>query len=224
MASAKKSAEVTKRLGSASDEIGREVIAEHGSGPSVSGSTHGISEPSQIAERHGEEAERRDQEGAGEAAEQIVELADPGRADDRPEAGLVVAHDDVGDEGGRDEHVEDREDQHGSGRSRTGAFSWTLPPAPPIWICSLATKPKDEQEEQDGGDPEDRVLAAGSGTRSAAILANMRALLRPRGAACGEGREIDVLEPALDRREAVARIAVRQHVDRRCGRRTGGSR
>ena len=51
------------------------------------------------AEGHGGEGEHAGEEGAGEAAEQIVELVDAGGADDRAVAGVVVAHDDVGDEG-----------------------------------------------------------------------------------------------------------------------------
>ena len=50
-------------------------------------------------------------EGAEEASEQIVDLADPGGADERAESGLVVAEDDVGDEGGGHEQEEERDDE-----------------------------------------------------------------------------------------------------------------
>jgi hypothetical protein len=71
------------------------------------------------AEGHGSEYEKRHRESAGEAAHQVVKLADAGGAQDRREGGLVVAHDHVGHERGHDEHREDAHDRHGL-RDREG--------------------------------------------------------------------------------------------------------
>ena len=60
------------------------------------------------------------------------------RAEDRREAGLVVAHHDVGDERGHDEdreHAHDRQRLHDRERR---VHVQTLPP-PPIWIWSIVT-------------------------------------------------------------------------------------
>ena len=60
----RRSPQVRNRLGKREHEIGRRRNRASRLGPSVSGSTHGISEPIQIAERDDQEGERRRRERA----------------------------------------------------------------------------------------------------------------------------------------------------------------
>jgi hypothetical protein len=107
------------------------------------------------AQRHEQERQRDRREGAGEPSEQVVELADRGRADDRAVASLVVAHDDVGDEGRGHEHVEDRHDQRRLG-DRPRRVLVDVAARADLDLVD-GDRAEHQQEEDQAGDPEDRL-------------------------------------------------------------------
>ena len=88
----------------AEGESGKPVGTEH----FLVGERHQSAEPGP----NGDSGHRQgaDREGAGEAPEQIVEFPDPGGSDERSEPGLVVAQDDVRDEGRAHEQEQQRRD------------------------------------------------------------------------------------------------------------------
>ena len=107
------------------------------------------------AQRDGDERQGRSEVGPGEAAVEVVELADPGGIDQRAVAGVVVADHHVGHEGGGHEHVDDREDQ-----ARLGDH----PRRVLVDVGGVAEldvvrrhRAEGQQHEEDRGHPEDRL-------------------------------------------------------------------
>ena len=106
--------------------------------------------------RHRQEGDHRGQEGAGEAPEQVVGLGDPGRLDQRPEPGLVVAHHHIGHEGGGDEHEEQGQDQVGLDDG-VGPVEVAVGAIADVDVVD-GDGGEGEQEEGDHRHPEHRVL------------------------------------------------------------------
>ncbi len=171
--------------------------------------------PIHSRQRHGQECDRGAEKGTAEAAEHIGQLADLGGADDAAEAGFIVAYHHVADERGRHEHEEQRHDQldlRDRGR-RVGVDVAAAAEADRF----RRRRPESQQEEHDGRDPEHRVaylvaqLEARDCVEHPAIpYAALRAA--PRRARVRVD-EIDVFQVALDQREAVAGILLREDVN-----------
>ncbi len=105
--------------------------------------------------RDHEEGDCGRKKGTEEAGNQIVELGDPGGLYHRTEAGFIVAHDHVGDEGGRHEHEEDGKDEVDLGDCSRAVHLDVAARADRDLLDRGGTE--GEEEEQDCDNPEDGV-------------------------------------------------------------------
>jgi hypothetical protein len=144
-----------KQPGQSDDDVGPGVVAEP-IGPEGLGiqPRHQRAQPDR--QRHRQEGDRRRPEGAGEAAVEIVELAHPRGAHDRPEAGLVVAHDAVGHEGRGHEHAEEQRPDLGDLDDRERGVLVDVRGVADVDLVA-GDRAERHQEEQDRHDPEDRL-------------------------------------------------------------------
>ncbi len=141
-------------VGQRDDEIAERVIADHVR-PQRLLIDPGHQRAEEHRQRHRHEGEPGGEIGAHEPPDQIIALRHPRRADDLGKAAVIVAQHHIGDERGRHEHEEQREDEVIL-KDRDRRVAVDIAAAADLDLLDRHAA-KGEQEEQHRDHPEDRV-------------------------------------------------------------------